>query len=84
MVLVEARVDGADEAWQAYELSQDLDGEDLSGKAPYVTVARVGSAVYVETFFHPGHLDEASLEQSARAGAASVACFLPTLASFRS
>lgn len=76
------RLDGADEAWQAYELSQDVDGEDVSGKDPFVTVARVGSAVYVETFFHPGHLDDDSVAESSRSGAASVGSYLPTLAPF--
>ena len=77
-----AEVEGADEAWQAYELSTDVGGEDATGHDPFVTVARVGSAVYVETFLHPGHLDDASIAQSAAAGAASVADYLPTLSVF--
>lgn len=82
--VVRARVAGADEAWQAYELSQDVDGEDYSGRDPFVTVARVGNAVYVETFFHPGHLDDVSIATSSTDGAGSVASYLPELAVFAS
>lgn len=80
--VVKAEVDGAAESWQAYEVSQDVDGEDYSGKDPFVTVARVGNAVYVETFFHPGHLDDASIATSSTDGAGSVASYLPELAAF--
>ncbi|MDO9456195.1 hypothetical protein [Nocardioides sp.] len=79
-----ATVDGADEAWQAYELSEDVGGEDTSGRDPFVTVARVGNAVYVETFFRPGHLDDAAITASSETGAASVASYLPALAVFAS
>ncbi|MCW2816229.1 MAG: hypothetical protein JWN84_3684 [Nocardioides sp.] len=78
----EARVEGADEAWHAYELSTDVAGRDLLGHDPFVTVARLGNAVYVETFRHPGHLDDASIAEGAVAGAASVGGYLPALAVF--
>lgn len=81
--VVQADVAGADESWQAYEVSQDVDGEDYSGKDPFVTVARVGNAVYVETFFHPGHLDDASIVTSSSDGAGSVAAYLPEMQAFR-
>ena len=78
-------ISGADEAWQGYDLGRPAPGqEDLAPAVPFITVARVGNAVYVEISRHPGRFDEASLVAWGEAEIASVAAYVPTLAVFGS
>ena len=72
-------VPGADEAWQAHLLAT-VEGPDLGVLASFLTVVRVGSAVYVEQ--DGGHSSPSTIAQRAGTGIASVAAYVPTLAAF--
>lgn len=78
-------ISGADEAWQGYDIGTPAPGqEDLAPAVPFITVARVGNAVYVESSRHPGRFDDASLVALGEAEITSVAASVPALAVFGS
>ncbi len=82
--VVPAEVSGADEAWHAYQLSEDVRGVDQIGFDPFVTVLRVGTAVYASGVHHPGHLTEAAIRRLKAHRSELAARFVPDLGVFRS
>lgn len=74
-------VDGADEAWQAH-LLMTIEGPDLGVLTSFLTIVRVGPAVYVED--DREHTAPSTVGEKSAAGIASAASYVPSLAVFRS
>lgn len=77
-----AVVEGADEAWTAYQQTLEPNLAVDERVDLFCLVARVGNAVYAEVVLVRGGLDQVSSRRYVREASRSVAAFMPALAIF--